>query len=59
MVDVRSTMFNFCRTASRLCLIGVLRSSVVSMCAYPPLPLTLFPDVHFGGGYHGLAVFAV
>lgn len=59
MVDFRSTVFNFCRIASRLCIIGALRSSVVYMCACPPVPLTLLPDVHFGGGHHGFAVFAV
>lgn len=50
MVDFRSTVFNFCRVVSCLCIIGVLRSSVVYMRVYPPAPLTLFPDVHFGVG---------
>lgn len=59
MVDFRSTVFNFCRITSYLCIIGVLSSSVVYMCACTPVPLTLFPDVHFGGGCHGFAVFAV
>jgi hypothetical protein len=51
-------VFNFCRPASCLCVTGVLRSSVVYMCAYPPVPLTPLTDAHFGGGCHGFAVFA-
>lgn len=59
MVDFRSTVFHFCRITSCLCIIGVLRSSVVYRTAYTSVPHTLFPDVHFGDGCHGFAVFAV
>lgn len=59
MLSSRKAVFNFCRLASSLCIIGVLLSSAVEVCSFPAVPLPLLAGVHLGGGRHGFAGFTV